>query len=140
MIRGRRSSRAFLVIGAVLAFFVQVFSVTSADTHAVAWAEAETSDCRPVEVPVELTEGDGQDARLVGQGCYPTTKVDTLEGAGQVLVSGTAYGRSYWDSPYQPDTYSYVRAAPRAGFTTFNFDRIGIGHSTRPLNAQVTIP
>jgi pimeloyl-ACP methyl ester carboxylesterase len=55
-------------------------------------------------------------------------------------VAGTGYGRAYWDLPYQPDTYSYVRAAARAGFTTFNFDRIGIGRSTRPLDTEVTIP
>ena len=140
MTRGRRSGRAVLAIGVVLVIFVQVFSAMSADTHAVAWADSEVPDCRPVEVPVALTEGGGQDADLAGQVCYPTTKNGALEGAVQVLVSGTAYGRSYWDFPYQPDTYSYVRAAARAGFTTFNFDRIGIGRSTRPLNTQVTIP
>ena len=140
MTRGRRWGRAVLAIGVVLVIFVQVFSAMSADTHAVAWADSEVPDCRPVEVPVALTEGGGQDAHLAGQVCYPTTKNGALEGAVQVLVSGTAYGRSYWDFPYQPDTYSYVRAATRAGFTTFNFDRIGIGRSTRPLNTQVTIP
>jgi len=91
-----------------------------------AWAETETPDCRPVEVPVAAHGGEAaRDARLVGQVCYPTTGNDAVNGAVQVLVSGTAYGRSYWDFPYQPDTYSYVRAAARAGFTTFNFDRIG---------------
>jgi pimeloyl-ACP methyl ester carboxylesterase len=140
MTRGRRSGRALLAIGVVLAIFIPAFSAVSAGTHAVAWADADTPDCRPVEVPVALTEGGGQNAHLSGQVCYPTSKHDAVAGAVQVLVSGTAYGRSYWDFPYQPDTYSYVRAAARAGFTTFNFDRIGIGSSTRPLNTQVTIP
>ncbi|GAA1279779.1 alpha/beta fold hydrolase [Pseudonocardia aurantiaca] len=123
----------------MLAVFVQVCSVMSASAHATAWAETEIPDCRSVEVPVALTARGAQTAHLAGQVCYPTTHVDTLEGAVQVLVSGTAYGPSYWDFPYQPDTYSYVRAAARAGFTTFTFDRIGIGRSTRPLNTQVTI-
>jgi pimeloyl-ACP methyl ester carboxylesterase len=33
-----------------------------------------------------------------------------------------------------------VRAAAQAGFTTFGFDRIGLGRSTRPLDTQVSIP
>jgi pimeloyl-ACP methyl ester carboxylesterase len=140
VIRSRRSGGAFLAIGVALAAFVQVCSVLSGGTHAVAWAANDVSDCRHVEVPVALSEGGGRDASLAGQVCYPTTKRDGLDGAVQVLVSGTGYGRSYWDFPYQPDTYSYVRAAARAGFTTFNFDRIGIGQSTHPLNTQVTIP
>jgi pimeloyl-ACP methyl ester carboxylesterase len=41
---------------------------------------------------------------------------------------------------YEPDTYSYVRSATAAGFTTFSFDRIGIGESTHPLSTQVSIP
>jgi pimeloyl-ACP methyl ester carboxylesterase len=96
--------------------------------------------CRPVQVPVTLTDGGERQAWLAGDVCYPTNAVASLAGAVQVLVSGTAYGRSYWDFPYQPDTYSYVRAATRAGYTTFNFDRIGIGASTRPLSTQVSIP
>lgn len=97
-------------------------------------------ECQPVQLPVSLIDGGAPTARLVGQVCYPTTDVASLRGAVQVLVSGTAYGQSYWDFPYQPDTYSYVRAAARAGFTTFDFDRIGIGQSTHPLSTEVTIP
>jgi pimeloyl-ACP methyl ester carboxylesterase len=91
-------------------------------------------------VPVALTDGGERSARLVGQVCFPTNVVASLSGAVQVLVSGTAYGRSYWDFPYAPDTYSYVRAAAQAGYTTFDFDRIGIGQSTHPLSTQVTVP
>jgi pimeloyl-ACP methyl ester carboxylesterase len=93
-----------------------------------------------VQVPIALTDGGPQTAHLDGQICYPTTVVDSLRGSIQVLVTGTAYGPSYWDFPYQPDTYSYVRAAAAAGFTTFNFDRIGIGASTHPLSTEVSIP
>jgi hypothetical protein len=45
----------------------------------------------------------------------------------------------YWDFPYQPSTYPYVRAATAAGYATFNFDRIGIGNSDHPPAADVTI-
>jgi len=136
---GRRSGRAAFALGAMLALFVPVGVVTSVGAHAATGAAA-APDCRPVQVPVALTEGGAQNARLVGQVCYPTTVVASLRGSVQVLVAGASYGQSYWDFPYQPDTYSYVRTATQAGFTTFSFDRIGIGQSTRPLGTQVSIP
>jgi pimeloyl-ACP methyl ester carboxylesterase len=110
---------------------------TAVSSHAAA---AAVPACRTVQVPVALTAGAPANAFLAGQICYPTTDVPALRGVVQVLVSGTAYGQSYWDFPYQPDTYSYVRAAAQAGYTTFNFDRIGIGASTHPLSTEVSIP
>jgi pimeloyl-ACP methyl ester carboxylesterase len=133
MILGRRSGRAALAMGAVLAIAVPL-------SPAMSTAAAAAPSCRPVQVPVALSEGGPQNATLVGQVCYPTTVVDSLRRSVQVLVAGASYNQSYWDFPYQPDTYSYVRAATRAGFTTFSFDRIGIGQSTRPLNTAVSIP
>lgn len=96
--------------------------------------------CRSVRVPVSLAPGQAAGARLDGQVCYPTDPARAMPGAVQVLVAGLTYGASYWDFPYDPDTYSYVRAATAAGFTTFSFDRIGTGRSTRPLGTQVSIP
>jgi pimeloyl-ACP methyl ester carboxylesterase len=135
MMLGRRSGRAAFAMVAMLAILL---GPATAEAHAE--GRADVPDCRPVEVPVALDAAGGQNARLVGQVCYPTTHVDSLRGAVQVLVSGSAYGRPYWDFPYRPETYSYVRTATDAGFTTFNFDRIGIGRSTRPLDPQVSIP
>ena len=134
MILRRRLGRAALALGAVLALSLQIGPATAAG------AATAVPQCTPVQVPVALTEGGPQDATLVGQVCYPTTVVASLRGSVQVLVSGTAYGQSYWDFPYEPDTYSYVRAAAAAGFTTFNFDRIGVGKSTHPLDTEVSIP
>ncbi len=57
----------------------------------------------------------------------------------QVLVSGLGYGTSYWDFPYQPDTYSYARAALRAGYATFNFYRLGMGESDHPFGLLLTV-
>jgi alpha-beta hydrolase superfamily lysophospholipase len=45
----------------------------------------------------------------------------------------------YWDFPFQPETYSYVRRATAAGYAVLNLDRIGIGRSSRPPAAEVTI-
>lgn len=50
----------------------------------------------------------------------------------QVLVPGGTYNHAYWDSSYRGGIYSYVNAATRAGYATFNFDRIGTGNSTIP--------
>lgn len=97
-------------------------------------------NCHPVRFPVALEPGGAHHAHLSGDVCYPSQQVPALQKTVQVLVSGTAYGKSYWDFPYQPETYSYVRAANAAGFATFNFDRVGIGGSSRPLSSQVTIP
>jgi len=49
------------------------------------------------------------------------------------LVPGATYGHVYWDFPYEPQTYSYVRVLNAAGYSTFNIDRIGSGQSSHPL-------
>lgn len=56
-----------------------------------------------------------------------------------VLLSGSTYGSVYWDFPYKPNHYSYVRAASRSGYATFNIDRIGIGASDHPPGNEVTV-
>lgn len=101
-------------------------------------AASAAQQCRAVEVPVALDSGAA--ARLSGDVCAPAHAMPTLRRTVQVLVSGTAYDKSYWDFPYQPATYSYVRAATAAGFTTFNLDRLGMGASSHPAGAQITIP
>jgi hypothetical protein len=73
--------------------------------------------------------------------------VGTLCGAGgargrtvQLLVHGWMQNHLYWDFPYQPEHYSYVRAATAAGYATFNFDRLGAGASSYPPAAEVHVP
>lgn len=126
LIAGRRTVGAIAVIAAVL---------MSAPTVATA-----AQQCRAVEVPVALEPDGATDAHLSGDMCYPTRTMPALGRTVQVLVSGTAYSKDYWDFPYQPATYSYVRAATAAGFTTFNFDRLGMGASSHPASSQITIP
>jgi pimeloyl-ACP methyl ester carboxylesterase len=58
----------------------------------------------------------------------------------QLLIHGATYGSIYWDFPYQPQTYSYVDAMTRAGYSTFTCDRIGVGHSSHPPSKEITIP
>lgn len=56
----------------------------------------------------------------------------------QVLTHGIGFDRSYWDFSYANYNYSYVReAVDQYGYSTFSWDRLGIGMSTRfqdPVN------
>ena len=95
--------------------------------------------CEERVIPVALEPG-GKLYNLVGDLCFPEefasgNKQNTL----QVLISGAGYGSVYWDFPYKPDTYSYMRAALRAGDTTFNFDRLGMGESDHPFGILLDV-
>jgi len=127
----RRGASVVIVLAAAL---VAPVTAGAAGTNPVA-----VENCHPVRLPVALEQGGARQAHLAGDVCYPSQQVPALQRTIQVLVSGTSYGKSYWDFPHRPDTYSYVRAANAAGFTTFNLDRVGIGGSSRPLSSEVTI-
>jgi pimeloyl-ACP methyl ester carboxylesterase len=50
-------------------------------------------------------------------------------------------GASYWDSEFEPENYSYVHAALKAGYSIFTYDRIGTGDSDKPdAYTVVTLP
>jgi pimeloyl-ACP methyl ester carboxylesterase len=57
----------------------------------------------------------------------------------QITLHGATYSHLYWDFPFQPEIYSYVRRATDAGYAVLNLDRIGIGQSDRPPAADVSI-
>lgn len=57
----------------------------------------------------------------------------------QVLVPGLTYDRHYYDFPYQPEQYSYVRHATNAGYPVLNIDRIGSGESDHPPPEHTTL-
>ncbi|RDI81626.1 hypothetical protein Vi05172_g8392 [Venturia inaequalis] len=55
----------------------------------------------------------------------------------QILTHGIGFDRSYWDISYNNYNYSYVsQATDKYGYSTFFFDRLGIGMSSRgePIN------
>ncbi|PTB75658.1 hypothetical protein M440DRAFT_1335113 [Trichoderma longibrachiatum ATCC 18648] len=55
----------------------------------------------------------------------------------QILTHGAAFDRSYWDYPFNNHEYSYVaRAVDQHGYSTFSWDRLGIGRSSKgdPIN------
>ena len=60
----------------------------------------------------------------------------------QILVHGGTYNHTYWNfscSACQTNDYSYVQYMAQAGYTTFNYDRLGYGLSDHPLPELVTI-
>lgn len=92
--------------------------------------------CQSYNVPVALSEGQPQKYSIYGELCNPTTGASQTI---QLLIPGGTYGHIYWDFPYEPQNYSYVRAANAAGYSTFNIDRIGTGQSSHPDLAVVTV-
>jgi pimeloyl-ACP methyl ester carboxylesterase len=108
-----------------------------ATTFAVAAGAAEPStQCRDVTVPVSLSQGQAAQYRIWGRLCTPGNRPS---GVVQVLVPGLNYSHVYWDFPFQPGHYSYVRHANSAGYATFDLDRIGIGRSSHPAGSEVTL-
>ncbi|KAE9982234.1 hypothetical protein BLS_006393 [Venturia inaequalis] len=64
---------------------------------------------------------------IYAQLCYPSTGINPK--AVQFLTHGVGFGLGYWD--FAPG-YSYVDAAAAAGYTTFFYDRLGVGNSAKP--------
>ncbi|WP_433286958.1 alpha/beta hydrolase [Pseudonocardia sp. CA-142604] len=98
-------------------------------------AVAAEPDCRRAEftathVPLVVSTP----ARVSGELCAaPRDRVVHL------LVPGATYNSSYWDFPYQPERYSYVRAMRAAGIATFRLDRLGTGESNRPASVEMSL-
>lgn len=66
--------------------------------------------------------------------CFP---INTSPNAStiQFLTHGVGFDKSYWE--FFSAAYSYVDAAALAGYTTFSYDRLGIGASEHPDPIQV---
>lgn len=120
-----RAFRRFLVAMSSLAL------LTLGITPAAGAAPNGGVRCDEVRVPVEFAGGSGH---IAGTLCVPPGGIRTV----QLLVHGYSYARYYWDFPYQPEKYSYVRRANQAGYATLAIDRIGDGESTHPPGTALT--
>lgn len=103
---------------------------------AAAVASDPPTHCRDVTVPVSIAEGQPARYQIWGRLCPPVGQQVTTV---QVLIPGLNYSHLYWDFPFQPSRYSYVQQANRAGYATFDLDRIGTGRSSHPAGADVTL-
>jgi pimeloyl-ACP methyl ester carboxylesterase len=100
----------------------------SAPAHAQSGAA-----CRSVEIDAQLALG------LVRGGVAGTLCVPQGATTVQLLLHGFSYGQYYWDIPFEPGTYSFVRAANARGFATLDIDRLGNVGSFQPLSTFVTM-
>ena len=95
--------------------------------------------CDSTKVPVALAAGQAVEHTIVGQLCLPAgadrQRVPTVH----LAIHGATYSHLYWGWPYQPETHSYAGHLLAAGYAVFAFDRIGVGQSSHPGGAAVTI-
>ncbi|MEU1986035.1 alpha/beta hydrolase [Nocardia sp. NPDC019395] len=94
--------------------------------------------CQQVSIPVATAEGAVADNTVAATYCVPERWAETGHQA-DVFVAGATYNREYWDSSFQPETYSYVDQTLAAGRATLNFDRLGTGASSRPASQNLTV-
>jgi pimeloyl-ACP methyl ester carboxylesterase len=128
-LRSRRGEGPSWVVGSIVA-------------GALAFATAAQADggfgatCESVNFQVALDDTSAPTFKVVGELCSPPFDGHrTL----QILLHGATYNRSYWDFPFRPDQYSYVRYANNAGFATLALDRLGSGASDKPSGEEVTV-
>jgi len=92
--------------------------------------------CEELSFPVNLSPGDATVYNVFGVLCSRgSLEHKTI----QITLHGATYSHLYWDFPFQPETYSYLRRATAAGYAVLDIDRIGIGQSDHPAAADVTI-
>lgn len=95
-----------------------------------AWAD--NSSCMGADV---ATNALVVPATMHGILCLPNNRTPSTV---FVLVPGSTYNHTYWDFPYEPQTYNFRQAMNDAGYATFVVDRLGTGESSRPLSTQLT--
>lgn len=91
--------------------------------------------CASFRYAVALAPGEDADHEVAAELCVPSESArDTV----LLTVHGATYASHYWDFPYEPERYSFVRHANAAGYATLNFDRIGSRGSDKPSSLRVT--
>ncbi|MCJ1388010.1 hypothetical protein MMC18_000854 [Xylographa bjoerkii] len=83
----------------------------------------------PSSSPVSGTKNVTETFSIGAQYCVPDTqkKSKTI----QILTHGLGFDKSYWDFTLVAGNYSYVQAALESGYSTFAYDRLGNGASTK---------
>ncbi len=135
-----RSYSRMCKISILLSTLVFLLSTSLFVVYPTAHASAETglTQCNRYVIPVHASVLDLITYHVVAYLCYPQTPGSVV----QVLVHGGTYGHTYWDfscSACQVNDYSYVEYMAQAGYTTFNYDRLGYGESDHPLPELVTL-
>ena len=116
--------------------FAMLFLLAAVLLPCGAWAEEGGFRCEELSFGVTVSPDDPVLYNVFGELC---SRGSIHHKTIQITLHGATYGHLYWDWPFQPETYSYVRRATAAGYAVLNLDRIGIGQSDRPPAADVTI-
>ena len=95
--------------------------------------------CHETTVPVALAPGQAAQYTIFGELCSPPGSNPHSVQTVHLAVHGATYSHLYNAWPLEPGTYSYADALMKAGYAVFTFDRIGIGRSSHPPGASVTI-
>jgi pimeloyl-ACP methyl ester carboxylesterase len=95
--------------------------------------------CKIERTQVALAPGQPLQYTIFGELCTPAGANPHGVQTVHLAVHGATYGHLYNSWPLQPNTYSYAQALMKAGYAVFTFDRIGIGQSSHPPGASVTI-
>jgi len=95
--------------------------------------------CHATRVPVAIAADQAARHSIFGELCLPPgidrQHVPTIH----LAVHGATRSHLYWGWPYRPGTYSYIDHELAAGYAVFAIDRIGVGQSSHPAGASVTI-
>ena len=119
-----------LALGVLCALVLAVLVPSSA------WAAEGGLRCEELSFDVNLAPGDATVYSVFGVLC---SRGSIHNKTIQIALHGATYSHLYWDWPFQPETYSYMRRATAAGYAVLNLDRIGIGQSDHPPAEGVTI-
>src|SRR6266404_5437936 len=95
--------------------------------------------CQSTKVPVALAAGQAAEQTIFGEICLPPGTNRQRAPTVYLALHGATHSHLYWGWPYQPDTYSYIDHLVAAGYAVFAIDRIGVGQSSHPAGASVTM-
>lgn len=128
--------RIYLLFGLLAVALLSRLVVTSSPARA-ATATAPTQ-CNRYKIPVSASALGLITYHVAAWLCYQQAPGQTV----QILVHGGTYNHTYWNfscSACQTNDYSYVNYMAQAGYTTFNYDRLGYGQSDHSLPELVTV-
>src|SRR5882724_8971024 len=97
------------------------------------------AQCHITRVPVALAAGKAAEDTIFGELCLPPGTDHRRVPTVHLAIHSATYSHLYWGWPYQPETHSYIKHLVAAGYAVFAFDRIGIGRSSHPPGASVTL-
>jgi pimeloyl-ACP methyl ester carboxylesterase len=92
--------------------------------------------CADVSFSVTLSPADSQTYHVAGELC---AEGGLQHKTFQLALHGATYSHTYWDWPFEPEIYSYMRYATAAGYAVLSIDRIGVGASDHPPADAVDI-